>query len=80
MRLEYLKGSKEKMAWALEHGIDGRMWNVFNSPRPDLHPDGSTVTTMGIAEMLPPKQTSPLWTQWAYLAAYEQNGDEWGNL
>ena len=52
MTLVYLKGSKEKMAWALEHGIDGRMWNVFNSPRPDLHPDGSTVTTAGIKELL----------------------------
>lgn len=31
-RLEYLKGSKEKMAWGLKYGVDGRMWNVV-SPR-----------------------------------------------
>lgn len=52
MRLVYLKGSKEIMSWALEHGIDGRMWNVFNSPRPELHPDGSTLTVEGIKELL----------------------------
>jgi len=28
------------------------MWNVFNSPRPDLHPDGSTVSMQGWKEML----------------------------
>jgi hypothetical protein len=51
MILQYLKDSKRIMSWAEQYGIDARMWNVFNSPRPDLHPDGSTVTTEGLREM-----------------------------
>lgn len=28
-----------------------RLWNMFNSPRPDLHPDGSTVSLETLREM-----------------------------
>ena len=36
-----------------EDGLGGRfkLWNVFNSPRPDLHPDGSTVSEYSLKEM-----------------------------
>jgi hypothetical protein len=36
-------------------GLDGAyfpMWNVFNSPKPELHPDGSTVSLLGWKELL----------------------------
>jgi hypothetical protein len=29
-----------------------RMWNVFNSPRPDLHPDGSSIGEATIVKLL----------------------------
>lgn len=29
IKLRYLKGSKEKMAWANQYGLDGRMWDVL---------------------------------------------------
>lgn len=27
------------------------LWNIYNSPRPDLHPNGSTISTESLREM-----------------------------
>lgn len=37
-----------------EDGQGGQfpMWNLFNSPKPELHPDGSTVSLEGWKELL----------------------------
>jgi hypothetical protein len=52
VKLEYLKGSKQKMAWALEHGIDGRMWNVIAPLGHVLRPfHHSTRTVEGLKEL-----------------------------
>lgn len=31
--------------------LDLRLWNIFNSPRPDLHPDGSSISVASLKEM-----------------------------
>jgi hypothetical protein len=52
VKLEYLKGSKEKMAWAAEHGIDGRMWNLYAPEGHELRPfHHSTRTVEGLKEL-----------------------------
>jgi hypothetical protein len=54
IKLEYLKGSAEKMAWAKEkHGIDGRMWNLLAPELPGYKYDGSfpTFTVNGLREL-----------------------------
>ncbi len=37
-----------------DDGYGGKfaLWNIINSPRPDLHPDNSTVTMVTVNEML----------------------------
>ena len=53
LKLQYLKGSKEKMAWAAKYGqLDGRMWNLLEPKLPGYTYDGGfpTFTLTGLKE------------------------------
>lgn len=50
MKLVYVKGSLEisvKNGW----GTSMAMWNLFDTPCPELHPNGSTITLGTVREM-----------------------------
>jgi hypothetical protein len=52
IKLEYLKGSKETMAWATQYGLDGRMWNLLIPEGHELRPfHHSTRTVEGLKEL-----------------------------
>ncbi len=53
IKLRYLKGSKEKMAWASQHGIDGRMWDLMEPKLKGYTYDGGypTFTLTGLKEL-----------------------------
>ena len=45
MRLEYIG----KQEFPGEQAI--RLWNIYNSPMPELHPDGSTLSLESLRQM-----------------------------
>ena len=52
-KLKYIKGSKEKSAWALVHGIDLRMWDLIEPQLPTYTYDGGfpTFTIEGLKKL-----------------------------
>lgn len=52
-KLEYVKDSKQVMAWALKHGIDCRMWNMKSNfiDSNGCSRKDSTFTIQGLREL-----------------------------
>ena len=48
VKLRYHKGSKEKMAWAAKHGIDGRLWDVLTPLPGYTYTEDSGVPTLTV--------------------------------